>query len=97
MNLSKIEIPRWYHTNLSAEESIELHLFADASSVAYQAISFLQIMTKDDIRYKFVLGKSRLCPIKEKILTIPKIELHAVVIVAHMEMRIVEETELRIN
>ena len=54
-------------------------------------------MTKDDIRCKFVLGKSRLCPIKEKILTIPKLELYAVVIVAHMETRIVEETELRIN
>ena len=65
-NLSKIEISRWYHTNLSAEESIELRVFADASSVAYGAISFLRIMTKDDIRCKFVLGKSRLCPIKEK-------------------------------
>ena len=72
-------------------------MFADASSVAYRAISFLQIMTKDDIRCKFVLGKSRLCPIKENILTIPKLELYAVVIVAHMETRIVEETELRIN
>ena len=72
-------------------------MFADASSVAYRAISFLQIMTKDDIRCKFVLGKSRLCPIKEKIFTIPKLELYAVVIVAHMETRIVEETELRIN
>ena len=37
-NLSKIEIPRWYHTKLSAEQSIELHVFADASSVAYVAV-----------------------------------------------------------
>ena len=37
-NLNKIEIPRWYHTNLSAEESIELYVFVDASSVAYGAV-----------------------------------------------------------
>ena len=39
-NLRKIEIPHWYHTDLSAEESIELHVFANASSVAYGAVSF---------------------------------------------------------
>ena len=39
-NLRKIEIPHWYHTDLSAEESIELHAFANVSSVAYGTVSF---------------------------------------------------------
>ena len=39
--------------------NIEFYVFADASSVAYGAVSFSRIMTKDDIRCKFVLGKSR--------------------------------------
>ena len=96
-NLSKTEIPRWYHTNFSAEESIELHGIADPSSVTYEAVSFLQIRTKDDIRCKFVSGKSRLCPIKEKFLTIPKLELQVAVIAARMKTKIVEEIELGIN
>ena len=54
-------------------------------------------MTKDDIRCKFVLGKSRLCPIKEKFLTILKLELKAAVIAARMKTKIVEEIELGIN
>ena len=65
-NLSKIEIPHWYHTNLSAEESIEFNVFADVSLVAYGAVSFLRIMTKDEIRCKFFLEKSRSCPVKVK-------------------------------
>ena len=54
-------------------------------------------MTKDDIRYKFVLIKPRLCRIKEKFLTIPKLELQAAVIAACMRTNIVEEIELGIN
>ena len=54
-------------------------------------------MSKDDIRCKFVLEKSRLCSIKEKISTILKLELQAAVIAARMETKIVEEIELGIN
>ena len=96
-NLRKIEIPSWYHINLSAEEFIELYVFADTSSVAYGAASFLRIMAKDDVRCKFVLGKSRLCPIKEKILSIPNLELQVAVIIARMKTKTVEEIELGIN
>ena len=96
-NLRKIEIPSWYHINLSAEEFIELHVFADTSSVAYGVVSFLRIMTKDDVRCKFVLGKSRLCPIKGKVLSIPNLELQVAFIVACMKTKIVEEIELGIN
>ena len=72
-------------------------MFADASSVSYEAVSLLRIMPKDDIRCKFVLEKSRLCSIKEKNLTILKLELQAAVITARMETKIVEEIELGIN
>ena len=54
-------------------------------------------MPKDDIRCKFVLEKSRLCSIKEKNLTILKLELQAAVITARMETKIDEEIELGIN
>ena len=52
-------------------------------------------MKKDDIRSEFVLGKSRLSPTKENILTIPKLE--AVVIAARMKTKMVEEIDLGIN
>ena len=72
-------------------------MFADASSVAYGTVSFLRIKTKDDIRCKSVLGKSRLCPIKEKNLTTPKLEQNAAVMAANMKTKNVDEIEIEIN
>ena len=54
------------YTKLSAEEYIKIHVFDDASTVAYGAVSFLRIMEKNDIKCKFVLVKLKLCLIKVK-------------------------------
>ena len=58
--------PLVLYTKLSAEEYIKIHVFDDASSVAYGAVSFLRIMEKNDIKCKFVPAKLKLCLIKEK-------------------------------
>ena len=63
-NLSKIETPLWCYI-LNSQQYIKIHMFDDASSVAYGAVSFLRIMEKNDIKCKFVLAKLRLCLIKE--------------------------------
>ena len=48
-----------------AAASYEIHCFADASSFAYGACSYLRIVdTKNFVHCLFLLGKSRLAPIK---------------------------------
>ena len=42
----------------------------------------------------FIAGKSRLAPIKENLLTIPKLELQAAVIASQMEVTLVNSLDL---
>ena len=61
--LSEFRIPRCF-TQVAAA-SYEIHCFADASSFAYGACSYLRIIdTKNFVHCSFLLRKSRLAPIK---------------------------------
>ena len=71
-NLSKIEIPRYYRINMSVEQP-ELHIFADSLSKAYGCAAYLKLVKDDQVQVSFVIGKSRLAPLKEKRLSIPKL------------------------
>ena len=45
----------------------------------------------------FVLGKSKLAPIKQSSVSIPKLELHAPVIAVRLKITVMEEINLGIN
>ena len=45
----------------------------------------------------FVIGKSRLAPLNEKSLSIPKLELRAAVIAVRIKNKLIEEAELNVN
>ena len=54
----------------------QLHHFSDASELGYGAVSYLRsVNSHGDINYSFVMGKSRLAPMKPR--TIPRLELSA--------------------
>ena len=72
-------------------------MFVHASSVTYGAVSFLGIITRDDIRCKFLLVKSILYMIKETSLTILQLQILKAVIAACVETKILQEIELVIN
>ena len=82
--LSHVQIPRCFTPkNLKALISIEIHNFADASSHAYAACSYLRLVdTDDNIFYAFVIAKSRLAPIKA--VSIPRLELTAAVLAVRL-------------
>jgi len=57
----------------------ELHNFADASQIAYGAVSYLRLVdVEDKVHCTFLMGKSRLAHLKP--MTIPRDELSAAVI-----------------
>ena len=89
--LSELRIPRCF-TQVAAA-SYEIHCFADASSFAYGACSYLRIIdTKGFVHCSFLLGKSRLAPIKS--ISIPKLELTAAVLAVRLSCLLKAELDL---
>ena len=76
--VSDLTIQRWYGTT-GCDETIQLHVFADASTQAYCSVAYLRVISTNDVHVNFLLGKSRLTPLKVKAVSIPRLELQAAV------------------
>ena len=73
--------------------SAQLHHFSDASQQGYGAVSYIRVADKSGkAKCSFVLGKSRLAPLKP--VTIPRMELSAAVVSTKLERML--KTELTI-
>ena len=89
--LSELRIPRCF-TQVAAA-SYEIHCFADASLFAYGACSYLRIIdTKNFVHCPFLLGISRLAPIKS--VSIPKLELTAAILAIRLSCLLNAELDL---
>ena len=76
-----------------AAASYEIHCFADTSLFAYSTCSYLRIVdTKKFFHCLFLLGKSKLAPIKS--VSIPKLELTATVLAIHLSCLLKAELDL---
>ena len=95
--LVKIKIPRWYGFTATVMGHLELHVFSDASQCAYGAFLYFRYILNESVTCNFVLGKSRLAPIKQCSMSIPKLELQAVVIAVRLKTTVMEEINLEIN
>ena len=78
-SLEQVKIPRCFKDKEFGEISkATLHHFSDASTIGYGQCSYLQLVNKkNEISLNFVMGKSRVCPIKP--ITVPRLELTAAV------------------
>ena len=75
---------------------IELHLFSDASEIAYAASAYLRIVDDDGvISCTFIMGKCRNCLIKRP--TIPRLELMASVLAVRLSNLIRAELDWNID
>ena len=63
--LPSIEIPRWYGFKLPEESALELCVFTDVPSCTYGAVACLRFKSNSEFKCSFVIGKSRIEPIKE--------------------------------
>lgn len=72
-----IMIPRWYGFHRNECQNVQLHVFCDASEIAYGAVAYFRTVTRGCINVSFVMSKTRLAPIKG--LTVPRLELQAAV------------------
>ncbi|GFY15691.1 uncharacterized protein TNCV_1283361 [Trichonephila clavipes] len=90
-NINNIEIPR--RILVAFPEVIEIHGFADASERCYGAAVYCKSKNlKSETLVRLITSKSRVAPIKS--LTIPRLELCAVVLLAKLVKRVVAALQL---
>ncbi|XP_032686449.1 uncharacterized protein LOC116851276 [Odontomachus brunneus] len=79
--LSNLRLPRW--SGFTADCELELHGFADASTVAYAAAVYLKVVdSSQTVTISLLLGKSRVAPLKP--LSIPRLELLGAALLARL-------------
>ena len=93
-NLQSLSIPRCFKpAGFQSIQLIEIHNFADASSYAYGACSYLRLVDANgNISCSFLLGKSRLAPIKK--VSVPRLELTAAVVAVRLDVLLRQELDL---
>ncbi|XP_052795874.1 uncharacterized protein LOC128228545 [Mya arenaria] len=74
--------------------NVELHMFSDASQYAYGAAAYIKIYDRQgNGKCSFVMGKSRLAPIKT--VTIPRLELAAAVVSVKLFQMLIKELDTK--
>lgn len=81
-SLSHLRIPRCLFDN-KPKESVELHVFSDASSTAFAACGYIRTIYNDGtISSHLLVSKSRVAPLK--VVSIPRLELSAMLLAANL-------------
>ncbi|UYV72990.1 hypothetical protein LAZ67_10001409, partial [Cordylochernes scorpioides] len=88
LELDQIKIPRWI---LPIKGRTTLHVFCDASAIAYAKVIFMRIENASVIVVRFVEARNRLATIKR--ITIPRLELLACLIGARLLVHVLENLE----
>ncbi|XP_058974501.1 uncharacterized protein LOC101888429 isoform X2 [Musca domestica] len=95
-NVKYIEIPRCYAANFTSPGTIiDLHVFVDASEVAFAAVCYWRITCGDQVEIKFVAGKVKCAPLKP--LSIPRLELQSAVLGVRLKEAIVTSHDIKPN
>ncbi|XP_044742314.1 uncharacterized protein LOC123304708, partial [Chrysoperla carnea] len=94
-DLSQIKIPR--HIGFKTGSSLELLAFCDASSKAYAAVIYSRIIDPDrHLQLHILCAKSKVAPVKT-ILTIPRLELCATLLLAKLLKCVIAQYSNRVN
>ena len=74
-------------------------MFCDASVVAYGCVAYLQYRNTEsrEIKYCLVFSNSRLAPLKNKCITIPKLKLMAAVLNIWMKEKTLSELDIAVD
>ena len=89
-NLKEIHISRCYKpAELGPVISTELHRFSDASTGGYRVCSYLRLICDAHVHCCLIASKARVSP--TKMVTIPRLELTAAVVVVKMSCKVKED------
>ncbi|GIY58539.1 hypothetical protein CDAR_607721 [Caerostris darwini] len=82
--LGEMKIERCYFSRVVGKmDSVEVHIFSDASIVAYGAVAYFRYVNlRGEVGTSFVMSKSRISPLKK--LSLPRLELMGALIAARL-------------
>uniref|UniRef100_A0AC34Q3Q5 Integrase catalytic domain-containing protein n=1 Tax=Panagrolaimus sp. JU765 TaxID=591449 RepID=A0AC34Q3Q5_9BILA len=90
------KIPR--HIKWNNQGKMEIHVFTDASNMAYGAVAYVRLQIEENkFESHVILSKSRICPLNKDKLGIPKLELLGAWTGTRMSMDIREEIKQPID
>ncbi|XP_058456723.1 uncharacterized protein LOC131434094 [Malaya genurostris] len=95
--LENVRIPRCYFSGYGshAYNSLELHIFVDASELAYAAVAYFRIVDDGAVRCSLVAAKTKVDPIKP--LSIPRLELQAAVLGTRLMKTVISDHTIKIT
>ncbi|XP_060605456.1 uncharacterized protein LOC132757974 [Ruditapes philippinarum] len=77
-------------------KTASLHHFSDASETGYGIVTYLRMVdSKDRMHCSFVIGKSRVSPLKQ--VTIPRLELTAATVAVRTDKMLKSEIDFQLN
>ncbi|XP_055714836.1 uncharacterized protein LOC129808954 [Phlebotomus papatasi] len=86
LGISELHVSRWV-SSCDFPIAREIHIFCDSSSYAYGAVAYVVTLDRSQERFaKLVMAKSRIAPVQQ--ITIPKLELCAALLGAHLLRKI---------
>ena len=93
-SVSQVRVPRCIKPHAFNDAALELHIFSDASQVAYGVACYLRSSNKNgQINVCLVMAKSKVAPVKA--VTIPRLELQAALLAARVDLTV--RSELRLD
>ena len=97
--MSDINIALCFGFEKQLDNRIELNIFCDTSSEAYDAVTYVNYFLECPKKHisSFFLSKSRLAPINEKSLTIPHLEVQAAVLAIRLKNIISKQLDFPID
>ncbi|XP_062704357.1 uncharacterized protein LOC134286714 [Aedes albopictus] len=95
--LKRVQIPRFYFPNYErgSYESLQLHIFVDASELAYCSVAYFRIIDRGTPRCSLVAAKAKVTPLRPQ--SIPRNELNAGVIGVRLMKSVTENHSLQIT
>lgn len=78
--LGNIKVPRWLST--TKDSRVEVHGFADASQKGYAAAVYIKCVNESTVAVNLIFSKTKVAPLKT--ISLPRLELMAAVMLAHM-------------
>ncbi|XP_054745993.1 uncharacterized protein LOC129250388 [Anastrepha obliqua] len=90
--IRELKVPRWVGAEPSVS-SYQLHVFSDASTVAYAAVAYLRVETSgNDVKISILTAKTKVAPLKK--ITIPCLELNAARLAAKVAAKVLSTLQL---
>ncbi|GFX37154.1 uncharacterized protein TNCV_4797211 [Trichonephila clavipes] len=85
-----LRIPRLVldSTNDEVSDLIEIHIFFDASKLAYGAAAYVKVRKQNEVLVNLITSKTRVAPLKA--VTLPRLELLGALVAARLSSRVQE-------